>query len=77
MFVVVGSCLAYRQLLCITDLAQADPSDMLNLVDEARSEAAHTLDPREAASIEAKCQSIELDVHLTFTPPSLALMCCE
>ena len=77
MFVAIGSRLAYRQLVCVSDIIESDPSDILNLIDAARVEAARTLDPKEAERIMAKCQSIELDVHLTFTPNSLALVCCE
>lgn len=76
MFVAVGSHLAYFQLLTI-DAANTDPSDMLNLIDQARAEVADSANANEVAYVQAKCQSVELDVHLTFTPPALALVCCE
>jgi hypothetical protein len=76
MFIIVGSQLAYRQLLTV-DPNNMDPSEMLNLVDLARQEARRSTDPATAEQVEAKCRSIELDVHLTYTPPSLALVCCE
>lgn len=62
--------------LVTTDPTKADPSDMLNLVDAVR-QTLPLLDDDDAERAEAKCRSVELDIHLTFTPPTLALACCE
>lgn len=68
--------LAYRKLLTI-DVETSDPSETLNLIDLARSEAAFIADVDLAKRIEAKCKMMELNLHMVYTPPSLAFICVE
>lgn len=72
---LTGSMTPYWDLLTV-DPAVMDPSDVLNLVDEARKQVPF-VDEFDAERIEARCLSVELDVHLTYTPAALALVCCE
>lgn len=58
------------------DVSVMHPSEALNLVDEARRHAP-AMNEFYAEQVEAKCISIELDVHLTYTPAELALACCR
>lgn len=61
---------AYRQLLCAE---LTDPSVVLDLVDLARQAAARENDPWWTDRVARKTASLELDVHLKFTPTEMWL----
>jgi hypothetical protein len=64
---------AYCQLLVRDMQTTEDPSEVLDEIDTARAAARDLGDPYWLDRVERKTASLELDVHLKFTPTELWL----